>query len=73
MKPPPFAYHDPTSIEEALDLLQHSVVTPRCSPAAEFDAAIELSLSFPTALVDINHIAALSYIQHEQGSSVLAL
>jgi len=68
MKPPPFAYHDPISIEEALDLLQHYGGDARVLAGGQsLMPLLNFRLSYPTALVDINRIAALSYIQHEAG------
>jgi hypothetical protein len=34
MKPPPFEYHDPTTIEEAIDLLGRYGTEAGCSPVA---------------------------------------
>lgn len=68
MKPPPFAYHDPTSIEEAVDLLQHYGGDAKVLAGGQsLLPLLNFRLSYPTALVDINRITALSYIQHEAG------
>jgi carbon-monoxide dehydrogenase medium subunit len=68
MKPPPFAYHDPTSIEEAVDLLRHYGGDAKVLAGGQsLMPLLNFRLSAPTALVDINRIAALSYIRHEAG------
>ncbi|MBI3799428.1 MAG: xanthine dehydrogenase family protein subunit M [Deltaproteobacteria bacterium] len=68
MKPSPFIYHDPTSIEEALALLQHYSGDAKVLAGGQsLMPLLNFRLSAPTALVDINRIAALSYIQQEAG------
>lgn len=68
MIPGEFQYHAPTSVDEAVELLQtlgddakvlaggHSLV-----PAMRF------RLALPGALVDINRIAGLAYVREEEG------
>src|SRR6266853_4189660 len=68
MKPPPFAYHDPTTIDEAAELI------------GRFDNAIPLAggqslmpmLNFrvvaPDHLIDLNRIKALSFIRIDSGT-----
>lgn len=68
MKPPPFAYHDPTSIAEAVDLLQRYGDDAKVLAGGQsLMPLLNFRLSSPTALVDINRITALSYIQYETG------
>ena len=68
MKPPPFTYHDPTTIEEALDLLQHYGGEAKVLAGGQsLMPLLNFRLSAPTALVDINRITALSYVQPEAG------
>ena len=68
MKPPPFAYHDPTSIEEAVDLLRRYGGDAKVLAGGHsLMPLLNFRLSYPAALVDINRITALSYIQHEAG------
>ena len=68
MKPPPFAYHDPTSIAEAVDLLRHYGGDAKVLAGGQsLVPLLNFRLSSPAALVDINRIAALSYIRHESG------
>lgn len=63
MKPPPFAYHAPTSIDEALDVLD------TCGDGGKVLAGgqsliplLNMRLASPANLVDINRIAELDHI-----------
>jgi aerobic carbon-monoxide dehydrogenase medium subunit len=68
MKPPRFTYHDPTSIAEAIELLRHYGGEAKVLAGGQsLMPLLNFRLSAPTALVDINRIAALSYIRHEGG------
>lgn len=68
MKPPPFAYHDPTSIEEAVDLLQRFGDEAKVLAGGQsLMPLLNFRLSYPSALIDINRVADLSYIQQEDG------
>lgn len=68
MKPPSFAYHNPTTTEEAWDLLQHYGGDAKVLAGGQsLLPLLNFRLSYPTALVDINRITALSYIQHQPG------
>ena len=68
MKPPPFAYHDPTSIEEAVDLLQRYGNEAKVLAGGQsLMPLLNFRLSYPSALIDINRVANLSYIQQEDG------
>jgi CO/xanthine dehydrogenase FAD-binding subunit len=66
MKPPPFAYHDPTSLEETLDLLQrYGDEAKLLAGGQSLVPLLNFRLSRPAALVDMNRIADLAYIHHE--------
>ena len=66
MKPPPFAYHAPTTVEETLGLLDGDDVRV----LAGGQSLVQL-LKFrrirPTALVDINGVAGLDAIEENDG------
>ena len=69
MKPSPFDYHDPTTIDEALELLR------RYGPEAKILAGgqslialMNFRLSAPAALIDLNRVAELSYLRQENGT-----
>ena len=60
--------HDPTSIAEAIELLRHYGGEAKVLAGGQsLMPLLNFRLSAPTALVDINRIAVLSYIRHEGG------
>jgi aerobic carbon-monoxide dehydrogenase medium subunit len=67
MKPPPFDYHAPTTVEEALDLL---ATEPEARVLAGGQSLVQL-LKFrrvkPAALIDINGVAGLDGIERDDG------
>lgn len=68
MKPPLFDYHDPRSLDEALELLQrHGGEAKVLAGGQSLMPLLNFRLSRPAALVDINRISALGYIREENG------
>ena len=68
MKPPPFAYHAPTHLDEALTLLErHGDDAKVLAGGQSLMPLLNFRLSYPSALVDINRVAELSYIRQENG------
>lgn len=68
MKPPLFDYHDPESLEEALDLLgRYGGEAKLLAGGQSLMPLLNFRLSRPAALVDINRIRALAYIREEDG------
>jgi carbon-monoxide dehydrogenase medium subunit len=66
MKPPRFAYHDPTSVEDALELLRrHGGDAKLLAGGQSLMPLLNFRLSRPAALVDLNGIAGLRYIREE--------
>ena len=68
MKPAAFEYFDPTSIEEALDLLAR--FGPDAKPLAGGQSLVPLMnfrLAQPKVLVDLARVAALDGIRHDDG------
>ena len=68
MKPAPFEYHDPTTVEEALALLQE--FGDEAKPLAGGQSLVPLMnfrLARPARLVDLNLISELSYLRTEDG------
>jgi CO/xanthine dehydrogenase FAD-binding subunit len=63
MKPPAFEYHDPASVEEALDLLAHlgDDVRPLAG-GQSLVPLLNLRLARPAHLVDLNRIGELSQV-----------
>ncbi|MFQ5899373.1 MAG: FAD binding domain-containing protein [Candidatus Methylomirabilia bacterium] len=68
MKPPPFEYHDPTALEEALDLLRRYGGEAKILAGGQsLMPLLNFRLARPTALVDINRVQALAYIREADG------
>ncbi|MGH7905771.1 MAG: FAD binding domain-containing protein [Candidatus Binataceae bacterium] len=68
MKPPPFEYHEPRTINEALDLLARYGGEARpLAGGQSLVALMNFRLSAPSALIDLNRVAELSYIKEENG------
>jgi CO/xanthine dehydrogenase FAD-binding subunit len=68
MKPPSFEYHVPSTLGEALALLRDC--TPDARPLAGGQSLVPMMnfrLTHPRYLIDLNRIAALSYIHVEHG------
>lgn len=69
MKPAPFEYHAPTTIEEALaHLSEYGGEAKLLAGGQSLMPLLNFRLSRPAALVDINRIGALSYIKEEDGT-----
>ncbi len=68
MKPPPFRYHTPRSLAEALDLLRDAPGEARVLAGGQsLVPLLNLRLAYPDVLVDINQVEGLSYIRDEGG------
>ena len=68
MKPPPFAYHDPRSFEEALQLVaQYGAEGKILAGGQSLMPMLNSRLLAPSALIDINHIGELDYIREVDG------
>ena len=66
MKPPPFRYHTPRSLSEALDLLRESPGDARVLAGGQsLVPLLNLRLAYPEVLVDLNQVEGLSYIRDE--------
>lgn len=66
MKPAPFEYHAPSDIDEALHLLaQYGNEAKILAGGQSLVPAMNLRLSRPHVLIDINRIEALGYIRRE--------
>lgn len=66
MKPAPFAYHRPQSVDEAIALLaQHGGDAKPLAGGQSLIPAMNFRLARPAVLVDLNGIAALSFIIHD--------
>ncbi len=68
MKPPVFAYHDPSSVEEAVELLaRHGPGAKVLAGGQSLLPLLNLRLARPEVLVDINRIDSLDYVAEESG------
>jgi CO/xanthine dehydrogenase FAD-binding subunit len=68
MKPPRFEYHAPTTVEEALGLLTRYQGDAKVLAGGQsLMPLLNFRLLRPVALIDLNRIAALSYIEEVDG------
>jgi len=66
MKPAPFVYFDPESIEEALDLLhQHGDEVTILAGGQSLGPLLNMRLSTPQIIVDINRVTDLQYYKSD--------
>jgi aerobic carbon-monoxide dehydrogenase medium subunit len=68
VKPPVFDYHAPPSVEEAIELLvRYGGEAKLLAGGQSLMPLLNFRLSRPAALVDLNPIPSLAYIQEEDG------
>jgi len=68
MKPPAFEYFEPTSVDEALALLREYGEEARVLAGGQsLVPLLNFRLARPRYLIDLNRIAALSYIRDQNG------
>ena len=68
MKPPPFAYHVPANLEDTFDLLERYGDDAKVLAGGQsLMPLLNFRLSYPSALIDINHVVYLSYLQQKAG------
>lgn len=66
MKPAPFRYHAPESLDEALELLaEHGEEAKVLAGGQSLVPTLNFRLARPAVLVDLNRIAALDYVEAE--------
>lgn len=71
MKPPPFEYHNPKTIEEALSLLaEHGYDAKPLAGGQSLIPMMNFRLAQPAVLVDLNNISELSYIKPDENGGV---
>jgi aerobic carbon-monoxide dehydrogenase medium subunit len=71
LKPPPFAYTDPTSLPEALEILgQHGDDGKLLAGGQSLVPLLNMRLAQPEVLIDLNRIEALSYIRLESRNGI---
>ncbi|HLG06393.1 MAG TPA: xanthine dehydrogenase family protein subunit M [Gemmatimonadales bacterium] len=67
MKPPPFEYHSPTSLAEALAVLADRTDAKPLAGGQSLIPAMNFRLAAPAALVDLNRIDQLAGITESEG------
>ena len=67
MKPPPFAYHAPASLDEALQLLGRLENARVLAGGQSLMPMLNMRFAQPDHVVDINGLADLSYIRRDGG------
>jgi carbon-monoxide dehydrogenase medium subunit len=71
MKPPPFEYYNPKTIDEALShLAEHGYDAKPLAGGQSLIPMMNFRLAQPAILVDLNNIPELSYIQPDEGGGV---
>jgi CO/xanthine dehydrogenase FAD-binding subunit len=69
LKPPVFDYHDPETVEEALDLLaEHGDEGKVLAGGQSLVPLLNFRLAHPEHLIDLNRIGALAGIRRQDGS-----
>ena len=69
MKPPPFEYHDPTTLDEALGLLaEHGYEAKVLAGGQSLVPLLNFRLARPERLVDLNGVGELDYLRFENGT-----
>ncbi|MGH3090327.1 MAG: FAD binding domain-containing protein [Rubrobacteraceae bacterium] len=68
MKPAPFEYVAPRSLEEAVSLLEEHGFTGKILAGGQsLGPLLNMRLAFPEVLVDLNKVSELDYIKRENG------
>ena len=68
MKPPPFRYHDPTRLDEALDLVAALDNAKLLAGGQSLMPMLNLRLAFPDDVVDLNRIEELAHLTESHRS-----
>jgi aerobic carbon-monoxide dehydrogenase medium subunit len=67
MKPPPFAYHDPRTLADALGLLSRLENAKLLAGGQSLMPMLNFRYVLPDHLIDLNKIEALSYLRESDG------
>jgi len=67
MKPPPFSYHDPRTVEEAIGLLNTLENAKLLAGGQSLMPMLNMRYVLPDHVIDLNKIPALSYIRETDG------
>jgi carbon-monoxide dehydrogenase medium subunit len=67
MKPPPFSYHDPKTVDEAIGLLNRLENAKLLAGGQSLMPMLNFRYVLPDHLIDLNKIPALSYLREDGG------
>jgi carbon-monoxide dehydrogenase medium subunit len=67
MKPPPFSYHDPRTVDEAVGLLNRLENAKLLAGGQSLMPMLNMRYVLPDHVIDLNKIAALSYLRETDG------
>ncbi|MGH3133201.1 MAG: FAD binding domain-containing protein, partial [Gaiellaceae bacterium] len=67
MKPPPFEYHAPATVEEALQLLAGGNGTSALAGGQSLVQLMKFRQVKPSALVDLNGVSGLDVLEEHEG------
>jgi carbon-monoxide dehydrogenase medium subunit len=70
MKPAPFAYFDPRTVEDAVALLGEHADAKVLAGGQSLMPLLNMRLARPAAVIDINRIEGLDYIREESGGAL---
>ncbi len=68
MKPPPFSYHDPQTVDEAVALLGRLENAKLLAGGQSLMPMLNFRFVQPDNIIDLNRIADLSYIREDDGA-----
>src|SRR5919204_5026045 len=68
MKPPPFSYHDPKTVEETVGLLGRLENAKLLAGGQSLMPMLNFRYVQPDHIIDINRVEGLSYIREANGS-----
>ena len=68
MKPPPFTYHDPATVDEAVAMLAEKENARLLAGGQSLMPMLNMRYVLPDDVIDINKIAELSSIEAKDGT-----
>jgi carbon-monoxide dehydrogenase medium subunit len=68
MKPPPFRYHDPRTVGEAVGLLGHLENAKLLAGGQSLMPMLNMRFVLPDHIIDLNRVEGLSYIREAEGA-----
>ena len=68
MKPPPFSYHDPRTVAEAVELLGRLENAKLLAGGQSLMPMLNMRFVLPDHIIDLNRVEGLSYIRENDGA-----